>query len=230
MLLHSHFSSAIKDGSLGSYVTNYKYSAISICSLLLPKYREHNSEPNNGWYVQSVPSGGCCLNCRCSCWGSCSCRGRCSCRGHCRWRRCGKHSSLSHTCPHISYTIYSSQLHNLWAAGGSVGNQGNILNPCFNHCAHIQSTIPLANGYTLNASSIDAISEIGNELPLGGSTTQWSGITGWCVDYLANWVVNICHLDTEIWKEWKVLGGWVCVTPVIKDKKKRTLIKSLRVS
>ncbi|XP_039469439.1 von Willebrand factor A domain-containing protein 7-like [Oreochromis aureus] len=32
------------------------------------------------------------------------------------------------------------------------------------------STIPLANGDTINASSIDAIGDIGDELPLGGST------------------------------------------------------------
>lgn len=54
----------------------------------------------------------------------------------------------------------------------------------------------MADGQALDASSVDAIGEIGNEFPLGGSTERWGGgtIGGW-TDYLAHWAGNIRHLE-----------------------------------
>ena len=151
-------------------------------SLSLPKERNHNTDAEKTWYAQRVPSSGCCVNCRCY-------HHRCS-HGYC--------SCLSHTCAHISYFVHSSQLYILWTAGGAVGSHCNILAPCSNSCAGVEGTIPFSDGDSFNAGPIDAIGEVSDEFPVGGSTERWREWTaGWCTDNLAPWAVNICHLETQ---------------------------------
>lgn len=152
-------------------------------SLLLPKQRNSNTDPETVWYAQSVPSSGCCADC------SCSRRGGCS-----------RFSSLTPTSAHISYSVHNCQLYTLCTAGGAVGSHCNVLAPCSIHCAGVEGAVPLADGDALDAGSIDAIGEISNKLPLGGSTERRRGRTaGWWADHLTHWAGNICHLET--WKQ-----------------------------